>query len=189
LAILLIIASCKSVPSDTINDNEANIVNDAKPLNFPQDWAGKYLGKLQIFKVGQSKAVQEIDMELIIEQVSLDSNRYEWKIIYGEDKIKGLREYELIVKDQEKGLYTIDERNSILLDAFLINGKLISRFSVAGNLITATYQKEGDYIHFEILSGKEKVDEYTGGEEEAPNVGNYKITVSQIARLKKVIQE
>lgn len=190
LAILFIGIGCKSVPADNVvNDNEMNMANDAEALNFPQNWEGRYIGMLQIFKAGQSKAARKIEMELIIKQISLDSNRYEWQIIYGTDKVKGLREYELIVKNRDKGLYIIDERNSILLDAFLVNGKLISRFSVAGNLITATYEKEGDYIHFEILSGKEKVDAYTGGKEAIPEVGNYSIAVRQTARLKKVIEE
>lgn len=184
IIIVTIFMGCKSTQVEEAPIDYKAIQEEENKF-FPKSWEGRYTGILEIFNTGKSKP-QEVEMELIIEQVGLDSDKWEWKIIYGENKIKGMREYQLIVKDREKGKYIIDERNSIFLDAQFINGKLFSRFSVMGNLILATYKKEGEYIHFEILSGNTKVGEYTGGEGETPNVGNYDINVSQTAKLKKV---
>lgn len=187
IILVTIFMGCKSTQiEETPIDHKA--IQEEENKLFPKSWEGRYLGTLEIFSAEKS-IPQEVEMELIIEQVGLDPKKWEWKIIYGENKIKGMREYQLIVKDKEKGQYVIDERNSIMLDAQFINGKLFSRFSVMGNLILATYKKEGEYIYFEILSGNAKVDEYTGGEEDSPNVGNYDINVSQIAKLKKVVKK
>jgi hypothetical protein len=187
IIIVTIFIGCKSTQVEEGPIDYKSIQEEENQL-FPKSWEGRYIGTLEIFNVGKSTP-QEVEMELIIEQVGLDSNKWEWKIIYGENKIKGMREYQLIIKDKAKGKYIIDERNSILLNAQFINGKLFSRFSVTGNIILATYRKEGEYICFEILSGNAKVEEYTGGEEDNPNVGNYDVNVSQVAKLKKIIKK
>jgi hypothetical protein len=187
IIIVTIFMSCKSTQVEETPIDYQSIQEEENKL-FPKSWEGRYLGTLKIFNAGKSKP-QEVEMELIIEQVGLDLDKWEWKIIYGENKIKGMREYQLIEKDKNKGEYIIDERNSILLDAQFINGKLFSRFSVMGNLILATYKKEGEYVYFEILSGNAKVKEYTGEKEDATNVGNYNINVSQIAKLKKIVKK
>jgi hypothetical protein len=187
IIIVTIFMSCKSTQVEETPIDYQSIQEEENKL-FPKSWEGRYLGTLKIFNAGKSKP-QEVEMELIIEQVGLDLDKWEWKIIYGENKIKGMREYQLIEKDKNKGEYIIDERNSILLDAQFINGKLFSRFSVMGNLILATYKKEGEYVYFEILSGNAKVKEYTVEKEDATNVGNYNINVSQIAKLKKIVKK
>ena len=184
IIIVTIFMGCKSTQLEETPIDLKAIQEEENKL-FPKSWEGTYLGTLEIFNAGKSTP-QEVEMELIIEQVGMELDKWEWKIIYGENKIKGMREYQLIEKDKGKGEYIIDERNSILLNAQFINGKLFSRFSVMGNLILATYRKEGEYIYFEILSGNAKVEEYTGGEEDVTNVGNYNVNVSQVARLKKV---
>ena len=63
------------------------------------------------------------------------SDAWSWTIFYGEDKVKGKRDYQLIPKDVEKGIYQVDEQNSILLDAYLFDGKLFERFEVMGCLL------------------------------------------------------
>lgn len=187
ILMIFCIAGCKGV--EYLDDN-ANLEErrNKEIQNFPNSWQGKYVGKLQIFNAGNSIPSQEVDMELIIEQVDLDSNKFEWKIIYGEDKIKGLRQYQLLVKNKEKGEFVMDERNSIFLDTQFMDGKLISRFSVMGNLILATYEKVGNYIHFEIISGNEKAKKLTGGKDDVPKVNLYNTKVYQKAKLKKILE-
>ena len=110
-------------------------------------------------------------------------------MIYGEDKEKGKRSYELNIKDVEKGWYIIDEKNSIFLDCYLFHNKLYSRFEVMGNLLLCTYEKQGDQIIFEVISGNQEAVNTTGGEknhgEDIPEVKAFSINVSQKAILIK----
>ncbi len=182
--VLAFFISCKS--NQVIADTPVTEPTRSDIEGFPQSWKGTYTGTLNIFQPGSLTPSQSVPMDLYIDQIDVDSTKFEWNITYGEDKVKGLRQYQLITKDRDKGIFAIDERNSIVLDAHFIHGKLFSRFSVMGNLISATYEKQGDIIIFEIHSGKEKVSGYTGGQEDTPNVGLYPSAVYQKARLSKV---
>ena len=152
--------------------------------SFPESWLGNWEGDLTIFK--ENKLVQTIPMEL--ELASIDtSDNYIWAIIYGEDKETGRRSYELEIVDAEKGLYRIDEKNSIKLEAYLFGNKLYSQFSVMENQLLCTYEKVEDKIIFEIISGSINPVSITGGklvdEEEIPEVKAFPITIMQKATL------
>lgn len=161
---------------------------DTSPLSssterFPQDWVGEYAGTLEILRGGDA-VVQKIPMGLIIAPTEEDSV-FTWQLIYGEDKTAGLRDYRLVIRDANKGIYAIDEQNSIVIDSYFFKGKLCCLFSVGGSLILATYEKQGDGISFEILATKDTADNFTGGVDSIPQVGNYAISVRQRAFLKK----
>jgi hypothetical protein len=154
--------------------------------NFPADWSGKWAGSLHIIQA--KGTVQEIPMELHI--LPLDSTgRYTWAIIYGEDKEAGLRPYELLPLDPGKGLYAIDEKNSIRMEAYLLGGSFYQWFEVEGSLLLTTTSMQGDELLWEIVAGSMEPVSVTGGEsvegEEVPPVKTFPITVLQRARLKK----
>lgn len=120
-------------------------------LAFPQSWQGIWAGELEIFTA--KGLAQAVPMELHI--LPTDStHRYTWSIIYGADKVAGKRAYELVVLDAAKGLYAIDEKNSIQLEGYFIKDKFFSRFEVMGNLLLTTEQLVGEELIFEIISGK-----------------------------------
>ncbi len=152
-------------------------------LTFPDDWAGDWVGKLYIHN---AKGISDsVDMELRLAPMDT-SDRWHWTIIYHakEDEI---REYELVTIDKEKAHYQIDEKNSILLDCYLIGGTLSSRFSVNTSLLLINYTllPQGDQLKFEIFAGSTKTVE-TGAEiEEIESILSYPMNVRQEAILTK----
>ena len=106
-------------------------------FTFPEDWLGTWTGDLEIFKNGEK--VQQIPMQIINNRTEY-SDTLLWAIIYGEDTIKGLREYYLILDSLEDNHYIIDERNSILIDGYVFDNAYFSTFSVMESQITSIYR-------------------------------------------------
>lgn len=154
--------------------------------NFPAAWQGEWTGKLEI--VTAAGKVQELPMELHILPVDSSEN-FTWTIIYGEDREAGTRPYELVILDAAKGLYAIDEKNSIQMEAYLIGGKFYQWFEVQGSLITTATWLEGEELVWELVSGSIEPVSTTGGQEmegeEIPPVKTFPVKVLQVARLKR----
>jgi len=154
--------------------------------SFPFSWEGKWEGDLNIFNYeGQ---VSQVIMELHIVP-SDTSDTWSWTIIYG-DAETGARPYELLTVDHEKGIYLIDEHNSIQLESYLVDGTLYSWFEVNNSLIQAIYRKNGSTINFEIVAGSSIPASTTGGlkdgDETIPYVKTYPVQSVQKAILYKV---
>lgn len=158
----------------------------ADTLAFPESWMGVWEGPLSIYSA--KGLAQELPMELHI--LATDStDRFTWKIVYGEDKEAGARNYELVVKDREKGLYVVDEHNSIQLESYLINGKLMSWYVVDDVLIMISNEVRGEEMWFEVIAGSHTPVSITGGQEvdgeEIPSVSTFPIRSSQKATLRR----
>jgi len=155
--------------------------------SFPETWAGIYQGSLAIYTAMGLQ--QSVPMELEIAPIE-KTDRWTWAITYGQDSLASRRSYELVIIDPTKGHYQIDEKNSIVLDAYLRGEIFVSRFSVMGNLLDCTYEKSGDEIIFTIVMGKETALLETGGgvitEDTIPVVNAYPVGVVQRGRLKSV---
>ncbi len=164
-----------------------NTVIIKRPETFPQSWLGEYAGTLVISKA--QGVVQEVPMRLIIKPTD-SSNTVTWNIIYGADSTKGLRGYVLRTVDSKKGLYLLDEKNSIAIESYLIGNKLFNSYSVEGNAMITTTEKMGDSLVFEIIFGKEAPISTTGGEkvkeENIPVVKTFPVLLNQKAILKKL---
>ena len=162
---------------------ESNI-NSTK--QFPQDWLGYWEGELNIY----NHTGKTMTIPMAIDNASTDNDSiWTWAIIYGEDTIAGRRDYELNVVDASKGHYLIDEKNSILLDAFLLDNSLVSTFNVSGSVIQSSYELNGEEMLFSIQMYNEQSIRETGDTisdgEEIPLVKSYQNKVWQKARLKK----
>lgn len=155
--------------------------------DFPGSWQGNWTGELTIYKENQVQ--QKVPMVLEIKRI--DSVRYSFALVYGPDKEKGRRPYELVIKNAAKGEYVIDEKNSIQMEAYLFGNKLFCWFSVAGNTLLSTYEKVGDSLVFEVISGKSQPVSTTGGQkmnnEDIPPVQTFPVGVMQRAILKKIV--
>ena len=97
---------------------------------------------------------------------------------------------ELIVVNREKGLYRIDEKNSIVIEAYLRNNRVLtSFFKVSESFIIATYTKENENLIFEIISAKSDPASITGntksGEEEIQEITTFPINGRQKAIMEK----
>lgn len=155
----------------------------AQQESFPQSWVGTWKGTMELhYKSGKS---QEIVCELHLKEAD-STNTWQWTIIYGEGATRQERKYRLIAQNMEKGMYRIDENNSIILDAFYANHTLISQFVVQDNLITSTYQRVGNVIYFQNLASNQKKYNQSGGKDKIPEVLSFPISSLQRAKLLKV---
>lgn len=149
-------------------------------------WPGKWAGKLEVIR--PDGKVQSIPMELHIALMDSSEN-FTFTIIYGEDQESGKRSYELHTLDAEKGLYVLDEKNTIRIEAFFIGEKLYQWYEVAGSMITVTIWLEGEEMNWELVSGSAEPVSHTGGTEvdgeRVPPVKTFPVRVVQRARLKK----
>lgn len=121
-------------------------------------------------------------------QPTEDSLRFQMHIVYGVDTVAGLRPYELVIVDPGKGLYAIDEKNSIVMESYLLGGKLYNRFEVQGNLLLSTTELIGDKLEFEVISGNMAPVSITGGKaetDEIPPVKAYPVVTRQWALLQR----
>jgi hypothetical protein len=155
---------------------------------FPASWTGNWTGTLQVFN-GKGM-VQSVEMT--VEVAPLDTSkegRYKFGLIYG-SKEKDWRPYELVPVMPEKGVWKVDEKNTIAMESYYFGGKLLCWFVVQGSRILCTYEKTGDNdLVFEVISGVEKQVSSTGkamhNGEEVPEVLTYPVGVFQRAILKR----
>ncbi len=180
----LIIGACspKTAVSATSEANGIPLpTTAADSLTFPESWEGIWTGELLIYKA--SGLAQQLPMELHIIAIPDSVDQFTWTIIYGEDKEAGKRPYQLKVVDREKGIYAVDELNSIVLECYYLHNKLYSQYLVAGSRILVTNEVDGDRMLFEVIAGSDEPVSITGGEtvdeEEIPAVSAYPITVAQ----------
>ena len=166
------------------NDAERTLTNDSLP--FPQSWLGYWEGDLEIFK--ENKVVQTIPMALELMEIDTSEN-FTWAIIYGEDKEAGRRPYEMEVVDAEKGYFLVDEKNTIKLESYLFQNKLLCWYEVMGNQILSIQEKHGDEMTFEIIFGSTEPVSITGNQtfegEDIPEVKTFPIGGYQRAVLRK----
>lgn len=165
----------------------AQSTNQLLTTSFPASWSGDWAGELQIFS---SKGMtQSLPMQLNIQPVD-NSDDYTFTIIYGLDIEKGTRSYILKTIDASKGLYAIDEQNSIVIEAYLLGEKLVQRFEVMGNLLETFIEKRDDTLIWEIFSGKHEPASITGDTvqdgEDIPRVKTYPMGVYQKCILEKI---
>ena len=117
---------------------------------------------------------------------------YEYKCVktydQGDSKEENVeKHYVLKIVDKEKGLNIIDEKNSILIESYLFDNKLVSWYTVGKSFIQATYEKRESEIIFEIFAGGREPVSVTGGtkvgEEDIPIVETMPYNVMQRAVL------
>lgn len=192
---LLTIFSCKVIHevnpgtqylSKDISVTSNNPTIAQQELIFPDDWLGYWEGDLCIYNT--SGLQQTISMALDNSTTDVEG-QYNWAIIYGPDSITGRRDYVLNEVDKNTGHYVVDEKNGIILDAYLIDNELISVFEVMGNSLTSTYRRESDNLYFEIIMYKSQYTSITGDtiieSDTIPAVKSYKPFIKQKAVLRR----
>jgi len=179
IVIILLSTGCKQ------SEEKVQVDSDAiakQKQEFPKDWEGQWKGTLIISKPNGDTT--QIPMQLHI-LPKATAGKWDYKIIYG-NKTTGTRPYELHTIDASKGHYQIDEKNSIILDAYYIGNTLYSRFDVGTSLLSTRLSKQGELINYEIISGRKKPINTTGGtSDDIPEVGSYNIVVQQKALLSR----
>ncbi|WP_372366207.1 hypothetical protein [Candidatus Uabimicrobium sp. HlEnr_7] len=163
----------KKWPQLTMSD-----VFTKKKLSFPEDWAGVYKGTL--VRHTANGVIGNIQMELRIEKTN-DPNRWGWKIIYDSQ----VRNYELVIIDRRRGLYTIDEKNSIMLSSFLVNDTLHTHFGAQFGYLLTTYKLQGNQLLFDTTISNASPYQNSGGQGQIPIVSSYEVREKQSAVLSK----
>jgi hypothetical protein len=187
------VLGCKQSNADSVVEAPSTpvigktTISPRDTLPFPESWAGTWTGDLKIWK--GSTIVQSIPMETIIAPTAT-ADEYKWVTTYdqGDSKEENVEKlYVLKIVDQEKGRYIVDEKNSILIESYLFDNKLVSWYTVGKSFIQATYEKRGPEIIFEIFAGGREPISVTGGtklgEEEIPIVETMPYNVMQRAVL------
>lgn len=154
---------------------------------FPESWTGNWSGTLDIFNARGK--VQSVPMTIEIHKIDTSSeNRYTFGLIYG-SKEADWRPYELVPVNPDKGLWKVDEKNSIVMESYLFGPKFLCWFTVQGNRILCTYEKTNDTtIIFEVVAGLETAASTTGNTqtesgEEISEVKTFPVTAFQRAVL------
>lgn len=177
LVCLLMFVSCSEKITQPVNQPVA--VKPAVTQQFPQDWIGEWVGELGIYR--GTKRLQSVPMEMQI-SASDSTGHFNWTTSYKGDRPVE-KPYTLITLDVEKGRYLIDENNSIKIESFLFDNKLVSWYVVQGTMIMASHELRGDEMVFEILAGSDKPASVTGdttvAEEAIPAVTTWPINVLQ----------
>ncbi len=155
----------------------------AKPVVFPQSFAGKWKGSLTWYVAG--KKPQQFTMRLNI-QLTDTPNVYTWQIIYG-DKEQDNRPYLLKPVDTAKGHWVVDERDGILLDSYVHGNSLHGAFTVSGNTIIDNYALVNDKMEVEFFTVKLEEKSRSGkGTEDVPWVDSYRVAGYQKGVLERV---
>ena len=160
----------------------ATFGQDVETQNFPNSYFGIYTGDLII---NTNKGVQNYPMEFHLQPTD-SLGTYEYVIVYGKGEQQQVRDYTLKEKDVEKGIYTLDENNGILLESKVIENKIYFLFEVENSLLTTfiTFNEKG--LIFEIVATNTTQKIVSGGQnEETPEVFSYPINVVQKAVLIK----
>lgn len=127
-----------------------------------------------------------------IELLKMDTSRqgrYTFSLIYG-GRDKDYRHYELVPVDPAKGLWRVDEKNTIVMESYLYGPKLLCWFVVEGSRVLCTYEKtDSNTLIFEVISGRETPVSTTGNtkidKEDIQEVKTFPVTVFQRAVLKR----
>lgn len=143
--------------------------------SFPAAWQGKWTGDLEIWN--PTGKVNEVPMSLEIQPTD---SAWTFIITYNAGTEEpDIREYSLITIDSAAGHYAIDEHNSILLDAYLLDNCLYDRFAVMGSDLFSRICLDGEVLEYEIISGQTEPVRISGdtimGTDTIPAVNSYRL--------------
>src|SRR5262245_20107069 len=108
---------------------------------------------------------------------------YTWRIIYGVDKKRQVRNYELLPEGDKPGHFKIDEKNGIVIDARLMGDAIYCYFKVNEVLVSAKYQRRGESLFVEIASVGLKEPRVTGIKSRMFEVEAYHLQFVQVGEL------
>ena len=153
----------------------------AKRPAFPGAWRGTWTGPARAGPPPSGDR-HSLTMELHVEPID-GRDAWTWTIVYtGGDGKRQERRYELLPVDPAKGHWKIDEKNSIVIDAWLVADTLYSRFSLGDKTLEAHYRADGDRMDV-TLTTFGGVATKSGGEGGVPEIVAEKLLTVQRATL------
>jgi hypothetical protein len=117
-----------------------------------------------------------------------DPKTYTWTMQYGPQPP---RLYNILINDEAKGMYTVDEQNSILIPARKVGNELVSNYEVMGSQMTIIHDSVSeDEMLFKVNMWRPIQNSVSGDTvqkgDTIPKVTSFMPVAYQIARLKRV---
>lgn len=173
LKILLLVILCSYCPIK-VAAQERN--------DFPKNWVGKWKGILHWHQGLVQRDPVPMELHILPED---STDHYSWRLIYGSQQSDN-RPYLLKPFDKSKGHWLIDERNSIVMDQFLVGDRFTGVFTVQGNTIINNCWLSGDSLTVEFYNYQERPIALTGGGDSTiPKVKTYGVRSYQRAILRR----
>lgn len=148
--------------------------------SFPQSHLGTWKGTLHIAPSGM-----EIPMSLRLGPAISGDSVFDYVLTYHRPNKDDIRAYNLLVIDKKQGLFSVDEKNSILLNERLIGNQLISIFTVENSSLMVTLELHPEEIIFEVVSWPVDQPQTSGGEQDSPLVQAFVANAYQRAVLRR----
>jgi hypothetical protein len=181
--LFLSMLSCASLKKQSTPTQITNVISIEK---FPEDWLGKYEGKLEIYRPGSTKNSFPADVTLTI-ATTPDSTRWEWTTIYtSEGRAPIEKKYFLIQPDTlPADQFLLDEDNGIFINEYLFGNTFSSAYTVNDQFFTVTINKKSDNIVQELTVFSGTPNE-TVEIEEGIEVGKIEVQTVQKIQFKKL---
>ncbi|MBL9148670.1 MAG: hypothetical protein JNM94_08255 [Phycisphaerae bacterium] len=182
LAVLLALAVLVGVASHAVAADPST-----GAASFPESWFGHWKGDARALG-GQVE--MRFGMELIVGP-GPGPDRFQWTIVYDGASGRQERPYELVVRDREKGLFAIDEKNGIVIESRFVDDTLFSLFEVEGTRIATRERLMGaggnaESIEVEMVVTSVGDPAVSGGDGGAPEVRSWAPKSIQRATLRRV---
>lgn len=116
-----------------------------------QSWFGTYEGTMQVY--GKGKLQMELPVDLVITEIS-GGNRLTWKMTYYEPFGILVKDYQMVIPNDQSNKYVLDEMDGTTLDCYVYGNSLSSCFMIEGLTICDTYTKLEDSIYIELFGGE-----------------------------------
>lgn len=134
--------------SDTLHHKELS----AEKINFPEKCLGVWEGTMYI----HYNSVLRDSVSIKFTAAKTDTvGTYIWKTEYISPKTPMVKDYKLIVDNENIGTYLLDEGEDIQLVTYNVNNKLYCLFKVDDIYLTSSTELINNNLVFEVTSGKQ----------------------------------
>ena len=115
---------------------------------IPEEWHGVWGGEVEIWSYNNKMDAFPMSLAILPKDTICD-----YIITYKKDPEKpDIRRYQLITIDQSKQHLAVDEQNSIVLDCYLNDNCLYTRFAGMGSDLQMRACLVGEEMEYEIIS-------------------------------------
>ncbi len=169
--------------SEIVETSDTAEIRLATEKPFLETVVGHWKGSCDIVAPGSPELLFEVEMERIVEPTD-DPNRYTWQIIYRTPDSEQIRDYSMIIVDEEAGHYQVDENNGIVIDMYYYTpGILTQAFDVGNVRIIGHETYKGRRLNLQLIASGLEPATISGTEDFV--VSSYPFFTNQYCQLKK----
>lgn len=122
---------------------------------FPEKCLGVWNGKMYLY----SKAIKYDSVSVTLTVARTDTaGVWTWKTVYHSQPGSLIKDYLLRQKNTSPNVFTFDEHDGILINAYACDDIMISMFAMDSLILVSRYELRNNALIFEVSAGK-----YTGG--------------------------